>query len=287
MGVVYNHATWEEFVEQALHAKLPKGSKCQKNGRTSRDGKDSFYGATWAEAVNLFEIGWEEGREFINKIVTDIENSQSEIFKQRVEWDVQGDAVDVGRFVSGEPECMMKWSKRKTKMRRARILANISVSAGINHTQIRWKGACTLALIDRLESAGIRVELDLGICYRERGYSGGEDEIWAETINVKRSDEPLQIDRLAFLLAHPASFRRIMFSYEEASPLRTGSGELVANEHCCYGDNYYGTPVTNMAPYVPESDSYDLIVPGIQLADLNSAIAQMEKMFNQIVSKEV
>lgn len=269
-NIDFERVDYAQYMERALHGEPEQGSKAASYGRSTRKEKSvSFYGTTtWEEAVALAEDGWSEGREMVGQILTNIEAAQHDVSRPICHWDVTGDFVDVGAYVSGEPECMVSWQAQPESKRIARILVNLSASGSVSCETLRWRGATVLALIDRLENADVRCEVDIGLCNKEDG------KYWTICANVKRADEPLHIDRLAFHLAHPSSLRRIMWSFAE-----TGPAHLV-NDHHFYDGGWYGMPVSEIRSYLPEGEKYDLIVPGLQLLTITEALDEIERMFD-------
>jgi hypothetical protein len=133
---------------------------------------------------------------------------------------------------------------------------------------MRWKGAMVLALVDKLEAAGIRVQLDVMLICS----AIGRNDTWHISVAAKGANERLQIDSLAFLLAHPSSFRRVMFSYMEthAEALRFGAG----------GFGGYGYP----SDYKPEG--YDLFVPQLSYLNVKESVEAVERLFKQVCNVE-
>jgi hypothetical protein len=263
-GWTITKASLQEYLELAIH-----GKPAYQGHRSSRsNGREDWAGtASWQEAVQLIETGWEEGRNRIGDILTSLEGTVRDVLKPKVVWDVEGDCCDIARYVEGEPECMMRWTPRPSKKRVAKVFADIGASCGVSAEALRWRGACVLALVDKLENSGIRVELDFG---------RGMDRSWVEVIHIKDADDPLYMDTLGFHLAHPSAFRRVMFSFEET--------QAEGGKHGCQG-GWYGSPTMDLTDALKD-EGYDLIVPGFQLHDLDAAIKKVEGMFNQVCDAE-
>lgn len=264
-NVVITKATFEEYLDLALHGK-PHRLATGKGGRSSRDYGNGDWSGTdsWSEAVKLAEEGYPKGRERIGSILTDIESKTQDIETPMPVWDVAGDFVDVGAYVTGEPECMVRWDMEPLAKPVVKVWADIGGSAGVSREALEWRGACVLALIDKLESSGVRVELDMG-----RGMDGS----WVEIITVKRAQEPLSLDTLSFHLGCAAGFRRLLFSFEETQD--------EGMNHGCYGGHGYGHPDFDISSSLA-SQNYDLIIPGFQLHDIDRAIAKVEDLFSQV-----
>ena len=82
------------------------------------------------------------------------------------------------------------------------------------------KGAAVVALIDQIERSGQRVELiATQISKTHRQYD--EQHIF---ITVKQPDEPLDLDRISFAVAHPSMLRRVCFRIMEVTYDKPVSG---------------------------------------------------------------
>jgi hypothetical protein len=272
---VFERFSYEEYLARALS---DKPAPYEAKHRSSRD-SDPFYNRwcgseSFDEARTLALEGWPEGRELVGHILSDVE-TQMDVETQQIGWDVTGDFVDVGAYVTGQPENMMRFEPVPERARVARLLMNMSVSSGVTPETIRWRGATLLALIDKLEASGVRVELDMAYCCTRGSQHQGT---WL--VNLKRAEEPVHLDLMAFHLTHPSSFRRIFFSFVEQC------SKEVVNTFGFTSNGSYGTPASINA-LVP-SDQYDLIVPHMHLHSVKEAIAQIEAMFSTLCSvKEV
>src|SRR5262249_20209749 len=72
------------------------------------------------------------------------------------------------------------------------------------------RGAAILAAIDPLESAGVRVEVDLDETIEAR-----RGKVFRRTIPLKAADDPVDRDKLAFAICHPSTLRRLIFRLHE------------------------------------------------------------------------
>jgi hypothetical protein len=167
---------------------------------------NAFQGnASFADALELARHGWKEGRERMARATADIVEAVGED-RETLTYDVAGNEPDVGRFLAGEPENMLAFLPTD-EQKIITIVANICTSAAIGTDVIFVRGAAICRLIDRLELQGHRVELRLAIAVQKpRG------DFFYFTTTVKAASDHLDIDRVAFALAHPASQRRIGFA---------------------------------------------------------------------------
>lgn len=235
-------AGWGEFVAFAReeHRATDQFSARQ---NAPRDGWD--FSAGFDGALDLAIHGWKQGEDTVKRIsgalITRVSNK---IVQHDIQYNVEGAQVDIGRFCEGEPECWQDWHESEVRgdaKQLVRIVFNCSVSSGVDATVILARGATIAALTELLEIAGHRVEVILcwgGNCYGEGGYGfvGGE-------VMVKPSDQPLDLGRMAFALAHPACFRRLIFSCMEANP-RLSPGYGTPTQYTKYSDDpkivYFG-----------------------------------------------
>lgn len=252
------HATgdWAEYLDQAAS---PPASKWKPlASKKVRDKTDNWYGTmTYEEAVKLAKKGWPEGRnefsDMTGQAIRTIERS-----KPQRGYDVAGMYPDVPRFLGGEQGCMVYESpdyNQRTKI--IPIYVGMFHSSGIGHDVFYRRGGAIAGLIDYLEDNLHSVEL-WSYCHSE----SYPHKCWIE-VCIKKAGEPLDIDRLAFVLVHPSWFRRIQFSVHESLG------------HVCDGRgmewrNGYGSPPGTVLPnWLPNMEQYEksLIFPGVALQE--------------------
>lgn len=207
--------SWESFVEAA--SIVSYSGSC--GGHSTGD--KSFYGtSSFGEAAKLAREGWQDGVNRVQQIRAKIATAVQSLVSRRAEsigYDVFGEYVDVGRFLTGEPECFgVRVSDDSSSNRVVRINVNIGVSGSVSHSAIFSRGAVAIAAIDVIESSGVRVEV-----YGVHGSLKSDGSAIHEThVLLKSANQPLDIDRLVFALCHPSSLRRLCFSIIEKYGLR-------------------------------------------------------------------
>ena len=208
--VVYNSVS--DFVTAA----------CQQKGDLSKpsqhDRDPSFSGtATFDEAVELTKKGWPEGVRRLADIRASLEHLVEKavaVKGRHLRWDVTGDFLDVGRLLSGEPECLGEFRDEndgQLQTRVVRLVANVSAMGQVSTESIFSAGASLYAAVDILESLGHRVELWIG-SGSEHNSSGKRLQVY---VLLKEASQQFDADRLAFFLCSNASLRRMFFSVEE------------------------------------------------------------------------
>jgi hypothetical protein len=97
----------------------------------------------------------------------------------------------------------------------ARIVVDGFYSAGVRGNAVMRRGVEIAAIVDAFETRGIRCEVE----HRLASLSSGDR--WQCSIMLKQAHDPLNLDVLAFSLAHPAMYRRICFALQDAESVDT------------------------------------------------------------------
>jgi len=205
-----------------LAAGTPKARSSHED--TGREG--FFKTKTYADAEALVTTGWAEGaakvaarREGFGAFLAAAKSAKS----RRFGYDVVGDYIDVGRYMTGEPETFGTEFEdgESNNGRIVSIRLNSCVSGSVSADSIIARGVTTLVAVDLLEACGIRCEVILA--------QAAERPAVDHNIVVKSPGEQVDVDRLAFWLAHPSAFRRFgfrAFSIEGASVYNCGVGKM-------------------------------------------------------------
>lgn len=229
--------TWGDFLDRAISHK----SLLEDGHRESRkrDHK-SFTGTdTWAEAVEIATSGWEKGANEAAKIAEAVfDRATSMVEKTEISYDVEGNGLDVGRYLDGEPECWQKFEsvyQEGAGQKIIKVVVSMSISGGVPAERIMRRGAGVQAAIEALEYAGHRVELwvmDLatGGSYQDGVHKSTHMDTW---VLVKRASENIDRPRAAFAVSHPAMLRRMIFACMETLETKELLSEFMVPG--CYG----------------------------------------------------
>lgn len=205
--------SFDAFVEAAKI--VPPTANPRDGSRASRSPGDTFYGvAQFDDAVALATAGWSDGARRCSELRASVDGAVREAVVSRKAgygWEVVGDCVDIGKFLTGEPECWLTSvpDGESTAGPIVRLVANVAASASVGMESLFVRGAIVFAAIDVLESLGHRVEL---VVARGTTVHGKTLNIF---VTVKSANQPLDADRLAFCLCHPAFLRRLAWSVGE------------------------------------------------------------------------
>ena len=183
-------------------------------GRSSEKSDNSHdwdLGAGWQGTLAMARDGWSEGaRDLSDRLAaTPAPTDKTQSWR----YDVAGSLPDVPRFLSGDPLNMRDKGKQKGRAAVVHLVVNGCASAAVGAREMANYGTAIVAMIDRLENSGRRVELDVVFFTK---YMGAQYSLngW----KVKRASDPLDLAAVAFSIAHPAAFRRLGFAMKERTP---------------------------------------------------------------------
>lgn len=177
-------------------------------------------GHTWAYGISHYEKaaeilthGWNEGREKLIKTAEtlNLTNVINTGVGYRTRLADEGEEVDVGKFLEQEDDYF--WNFVAPEQNVINIHLMEAVSCNVDAAVIERKGLAVAALCQILESNGYSVNLVAVTSISNRSM----DKRFRERIIVKRAEDPLDLSRIAFVLAHPAYNRKIMFRATEVS----------------------------------------------------------------------
>jgi hypothetical protein len=242
-------ATWGEWMEFLKTPFPPDVFK-----QSSQEGESDFnMGASFKDAMRFGEFGWSDGLKKItplrDALVTKLANLVPVTYNY---YHVTGRFFDVPSVIEGMPEQWIDYDEELSDSFKAvTIVVNGSYSCGVSTDVVLARGACIAALVDLLEITNVRcnVVLEMGFAERMR-----QDSLAAVRINIKNFDQPLDLNRLAFALAHAASFRRLGFKFLELYP--------EYHRTCSYGYGYPGE--------VPKDRRGNIYIEQMQYDDKNT-----------------
>lgn len=185
--------------------------------RASREnGRHEWFGTrSFADAVRIAKNGWPEGRAKLLSNLDAAKFLQTNATIRAESLDVAGSFPLVPAAVAGDPLNMFTIGLERAKTRPIfRFIVSMSVSGGVSAEVITNRGAAILSWVDRLENEGARCEVVFTMA-AEKSYGSGRLKKWSLSFVAKRADEPLELDRMAFIIAHPSMLRRICFACYE------------------------------------------------------------------------
>jgi hypothetical protein len=213
--IVREFDSWRAYVEKA-DADKSKTDFCSATD-TSRP---EWHGtASFKQAKDMALNGWSGIRAEVDALVENIEHAVMPNLAPAFTsyFDVSGGMVDVGRFMDGEPECMVE--TRLVEMAKPGKVVTVLVqgfySSASEEDQIKARGAAVVALVDAVEKMQHATEIYVEYTFSKK---------LCHLVKVKGAGEALDIDTLMFILAHPSAYRRISFGVQEGEPAGLGCG---------------------------------------------------------------
>jgi hypothetical protein len=164
--------------------------------------------------IRAYSEGWPEGLRLLDeavKLASKQDLAATPMMLKR--FDVAGERPDAARAAAGEVLNMVRKGSTFKRKPSVKIVANIVAASHVRAPDLAKIGAAVVAQIDQLEAQGIRCELWAQIV-AEHWPSGSEDKQNVE-VCIKRPDEAVNLDRLAFVFINTGFFRRIWFRYAE------------------------------------------------------------------------
>lgn len=171
------------------------------HGRMDSD----FCKQTWDEAMHSAEFGDAERAETFSGLLDKI-TSMMDAEMPRLTHDVSGEILDVGAFVSGEPECFMRKLNRPAP-KCISITADMSFVCHTHQNHIANRAVAIVALIDELQFAGYVV--DFHVQFKTQDLEKSD-----LVVDVDIPCRPVDINTVAFVCS-PAFLRRFGFSIVE------------------------------------------------------------------------
>ncbi len=206
--------SWAEWIEDRK-----KVSPCGANGQSQRVTGGGWDGTkNYEEAIALSQTGWIAGADKVRALSAPlIDEIGQRIQRPEYVYQVEGEIIDVARYIDGEPECFIRQEIQTATgtygNRLIKIVYNGSVNCGVSSETMIKIGGAVVALVELLELAGNRVELIMSDCFSSYAHLAGEFHV-----KVKEFDQPLNLAVATFALANPASFRRLGFHAMECLP---------------------------------------------------------------------
>lgn len=230
-----------EFIRKATEPSLSSAESSKRKGLDEKEFSGTY---NFDEAMRLVTNGWTDGRA---KLMTAMAAAQTTTtFTPSLVMDVAGAYPIAALAAAGDPCSMVDLAPVEDRVRPiVRLLVQRAGSAAYSVDEFTNYGAAIMSYIEGLEGAGFRCEVT--VCFASDFHSDGDQFC---TVVVKRAEEPIEIDRMAFVMVHPAFFRRIAFAVYEATP---GLSDVLSRNAYGYSRN----------PRADEAERGQIIVPGV------------------------
>ncbi len=256
----HHYSTLGEFVAAAEREPLNYLKSSRDESQIAKDWTGS---ATFEDAVKLSREGWPEGRR--NLMAAIAEAQAAPRISPAITMDVAGAYPIAALAAAGDPCSMVDLSPVEDRVRPiVRLVIQRGGSSAYSAQEFTNYGAAVLSYVEGLEGAGYRCEIVASFAADLTNLRH------MLSVTVKRAEEPIEMDRLAYVLTHTAFFRRIAFAVKESTP---GVAEALGSS---YGHSR--SPEAGV-----ETDPDQIIIPGVNIAkpgsnELKTARAALEKL---------
>ena len=218
---MYEHIrfdSWENFVDTA-EKKAPGDVRLASRGYRV----ETSWAVDMPEALQLARNGWPTGANYVKRHLDTKEAIGQHYLKVITPAQAGPGTLDMGRYIQGHPEPYLVYRDSDILAdggRIVKIVVSAGLSAGIESDALLQYGTTICEVIDTLERTGYRTELSL---HHTASYSDPNPKIPEQGITweipLKRAEEPLDMDRVAFAIANSAVARRLVFSLMEQLPM--------------------------------------------------------------------
>lgn len=166
--------------------------------------------ASLADAVSLCDTGWKDGAKVIEDVLATIKTSLQDVAQELVAttyYDVAGAYPDMGRFMEGEPECMVQFTMQEdvTSGQVCRLLIDVGANAFYTADWMTRRAATISAFVQVLTMVGKSVE----VWVASPVVIGSH--IHDTLLCVHRAGSSLNVDDIAYVLGHPSMLRHCIF----------------------------------------------------------------------------
>lgn len=248
--------TFNDISDLSNYITLTKGNKRMNNQSQKTDTHDGWYGTyRFEDAEHLMRTG---DSKIAEKLETELGKIKSAFGIKHVNknyYDIAGYQASVPRYLQGVPTNMVNSRKVPQKQRVVTLIKSVSYSSFWKADQIIEESVKALAIVHKVESAGVKVNLDV------MWFSEVSGERVFYRVNIKKAGERLNVSKIAFPLVHPSMLRRFMFALLEVE-------ELKSPQLWYFG---YGTPINDEERITAMLKKNEHVLPH-QITDINKAV---------------
>lgn len=163
------------------------------------------------EAMELLFHGWEDGAKQLKSKLDAKVNVNNNGYRNKAFYDIAGFQCSVPRYLQGIPTNMINNKRVVQKQKVVNITKDFGYSGATSTETMMRESVKFLQAVDKLEKQGVRCNVFVSAVTMSRKSNGYIDI----RVKVKDSSQRMNLKQLAFPLAHPSMFRRIVFALIE------------------------------------------------------------------------
>jgi len=173
--------------------------------------RPEFCKFSYNQAIEMLESGWPEGVKEVSDITETITDKITQDAATTVSYDVTGDFLDVGTYLTGQPECWGLMETIEGPKNEIDIIVNVTYSYSVKQETIYNRGAAITALIDQLQKTHF-VNVKFVQRVDDSGSFNGKNLEIIFNVNMQND---YSRDLIAFYAANSSFLRRLIFAIEE------------------------------------------------------------------------
>lgn len=213
-------------------------------GNNSRREREDFVSHSWDQMLTMLKTGWSEGIKEVDIKSHEILNSLKQDTLTVYNYDVHGEFLDIGTYLTGNPECFLQAEPMATDKPIKKITVNLTASHQVNQQTLINRGAGIMGMIDTFYN---QYFIDLTFVIKTRNCQG-YDITMLFNANLKQGYDR---DMIAFISCSPAMLRRVYFAVCE---------KITGLDHCGgYGNCQDVTTDGIYFPYLTSDAGYETI----------------------------
>ena len=207
----YDFDSIAEFLDYIENAPINSGVWGYRNLSSETGDYDFCKTRSLEEAKELCKYGYHDNFEKLVELKNTLEKYIKLSRKKSKQYNFYvGYAPDVKAYLEGNPLSML--NRQYPKRQHIDIYFNAANLAMASSNEIFNRGAITLSIVEILENMGFSVGLNVFTMSSEY------NQIHYVKLNLKKSGERLNIQKLFFPFSHPSFFRRLIFRLMEQTP---------------------------------------------------------------------
>ena len=235
-------------------------------------GRNSFYTTKTPQAcIEVMRSGWKKGRDGLKAAIASMPAVDVDGIIQT--FDVAGGLPDVPLYLSGEPEHFRTFGEVVEKLQPVVTLyVNRAAHCGIDAKSLAAWGGAIVRYALGLEAAGMTAEVIVYSSVRHGSHTV------TSTVKVKEANEPWDLDRIAFTVAHGDMLRRVVFAMNERDEALN-----LADSDFFYG---YGHPSDMPAHLRKEAPAGSIFFPRLENdITMEEAITRVDTLTAEAIAK--
>ena len=171
--------------------------------------KQGWYGtSSFDEAMLLGRDGWVQKAAQVQNMVVNSWKTFIDVRPWNPIHSVEGSNIDIGAFIAGNPECMLRRKNSVTKS--ANIVINVGHNYEVRPSEIIKNGKQIVNIVNSFEKNNIHTRLVIMVATKDE-----REDVFRTFVVCKDLYDKFDLKRVMFAVAHPSFLRRLWFSMAE------------------------------------------------------------------------